>query len=302
MEFEYQRKEEGIVLVRCYGEEARVCVPQKIEGEAVVRLESYAFSDARRAPDKKRAVCGAEVLEVKLPRSLREIGGYTFYGCRNLEKLTMYHETRDIAGGAFTGCHRLKELEVYMERACGYCLKDLISELRHEIRVTLHYGEKDQAKLLFPEYYEEAVENTPARMLETHFHGSGYSYRQCFRDGVFHYTEYDRLFLEAQAWESEDFCIELSFLRLQFPHALSEEARGCYMSWLMEHRLSAATWCIAFEQEEELEFLGSFIEWGEAEMETLIKEANRRGRIQMQSFLMDYRHRHFPGKKKAFDL
>ena len=28
-----------------------------------------------------------------------------------------------------------------------------------------------EAHLIFPEYYEEAVENTPARIIENHFHG-----------------------------------------------------------------------------------------------------------------------------------
>lgn len=302
MEFEYQIIEGNAVVARCYGEETRVDIPEKLQEYPVSRLEAYVFSNARRVPDQKKAICAGELLEVKLPRSLREIGGYAFYGCRNLERLTMYHETRDIAGGAFTGCHRLKELTVHMEQAWGYCLKDLISELRHEIHVTLLYGGNEKAELLFPEYYEEAVENTPARMLETHFHGSGYTYRQCFRDGVFNYTEYDRLFFEAQAWESEDFCIELCFLRLMFPYGISEEARGCYMSWLMEHRMSAARWCIRFEQEERLEFISTFVEWGSSELDDLIWEANRQGRIQMQSFLMDYKQQHGKRRRKSFAL
>ena len=41
-------------------------------------------------------------------------------------------------------------------------------------------GSEERAKLIFPEHYEEAVENTPARIVETHYHGSGGDYRQCF--------------------------------------------------------------------------------------------------------------------------
>lgn len=302
MEFEYQITEQGAVIERCFGEEMRVEIPEVLEGHPVIALASYAFSNARRKSDQKKAICGETLLEIKLPCTIREIGGYAFYGCRNLEKLTMYHETGDIAGGAFTGCHHLTELIVHMENAWGYCLKDLISELRHEIRVTLNYGEGVCAHLLFPEYYEEAVENTPARMLETHFHGSGYSYRQCFRDGKFHYLEYDRLFFEAKAWESEDFCIELCLLRLMYPHELSEEARGCYLSWLMEHRVSAGEWCIMFEQEERLEYLSRFVEWSVPELERLLAAANHQERFSMQSFLMDYKNRHFKPEKKTFDL
>ena len=39
---------------------------------------------------------------------------------------------------------------------------------------------KISARLVFPEHYEEAVENTPARILFTQHHGSGNNYRQCF--------------------------------------------------------------------------------------------------------------------------
>lgn len=302
MDFEYHIADGQAAIIRCYGQENRVEIPEALEGFPVTRLEAYAFSAAKRTPDREKAICGEELYEIKLPRTLREIGNYAFYGCRNLNSLTMYHRTRDIAGGAFTGCHKLCSLTVYMEQAWGYCLKDLISELRHEIRVTLIYEENERAELIFPEYYEEAVENTPARMLETRFHGSGYSYRQCFRDGVFFYPEYDRLFFEAQVWESEDFCIELCMLRLLHPYRLSEDAKGCYISWMMEHRMSAALWCITFEQEERLEFISSFIEWRREELDSLIREANEKGVLQIQSFLMDYKHRHCKTIKKTFEL
>ena len=151
-------------------------------------------------------------------------------------------------------------------------------------------------------YYEEAVENTPARQLETQFHGSGYSYRQCFQDGVFQFGEYDRLFQEAQNLESEDFCIELAVTRLMEKARLSQDAEGVYQSYLMEHRMSAAGWCIEFEQNETLEFLTGFIDWQEEELSDLIEEANAKGRLEIQSVLMDYKHHHFGKKKKTFDL
>lgn len=303
MELDYLIKDGEVTVTRCYGKEARVALPGRIEGCPVTRLEAYIFSDGRKERDRAHAICGEQLLEVCIPSSVREIGNYAFYGCRKLEKLTLYHETSDIAGGAFTGCHRLSHLDVHMEHAWGYCLKDLVSELHHELSVTLYYedGPEKTARLLFPEYYEEAVENTPARILETHFHGSGYAYRQIFRDGKIVYPEYDRLFFEAQNLECEDFCIELCLLRLMHPRELSEEAWGCYRSWLMEHRMSAASWCIEFEQEERLEYLAGFAEWTGEELGILIAAANQKGRISMQSFLMDYKHQFSRNRKKTFE-
>ncbi len=301
MEFEYDVKENEICLKRCYGTEERIEVPAQIEGMPVTVLSSYIFSQARREPDQKAAICGNQVKEIVLPDTVREIGNYAFYGCYYLEALTLSHRTHDIAGGAFTGCRHLKNLTFRMEQAEGYCMKDVLSEVHHELKVKLVYPNA-VCTLLFPEYYEEAVENTPARQLETQFHGSGYSYRQCFQDGVFQFGEYDRLFQEAQNLESEDFCIELAVTRLMEKARLSQDAEGVYQSYLMEHRMSAAGWCIEFEQNETLEFLTGFIDWQEEELSDLIKEANAKGRLEIQSILMDYKHQHFGKKKKTFDL
>ena len=301
MEFEYDVKENEICLKRCYGTEERIEVPAQIEGMPVTVLAPYIFSQARREPDQKAAICGNQVKEIVLPDTVREIGNYAFYGCYYLEALTLSHRTHDIAGGAFTGCRHLKNLTFRMEQAEGYCMKDVLSEVHHELKVKLVYPNA-VCTLLFPEYYEEAVENTPARQLETQFHGSGYSYRQCFQDGVFQFGEYDRLFREAQNLESEDFCIELAVTRLMEKARLSQDAEGVYQSYLMEHRMSAAGWCIEFEQNETLEFLTGFIDWQEEELSDLIEEANAKGRLEIQSVLMDYKHQHFGKKKKTFDL
>ena len=173
MEFEYDVKENEILLKRCYGTEERIEVPAQIEGMPVTVLAPYIFSQARREPDQKAAICGNQVKEIVLPDTVREIGNYAFYGCYYLEALTLSHRTHDIAGGAFTGCRHLKNLTFRMEQAEGYCMKDVLSEVHHDLKVKLVYANA-VCTLLFPEYYEEAVENTPAHQLETQFHGSGY--------------------------------------------------------------------------------------------------------------------------------
>ena len=76
-------------------------------------------------------------------------------------------------------------------------LKEILSEVGEELRVHL-YG-KVEAMLWFPEYYEEGVENTPARILMTEVHGSGLYYRNCFQGKVFHFLEYDKRFEMARA-------------------------------------------------------------------------------------------------------
>lgn len=302
MQWEYKIENGEVTVLRCYGAEERVEVPERIEDCPVVRLDDYAFSSSRRAPDRERAVCGSQLIEIVLPSSLKRIGRYAFYGCSRLEKMTMYHNGLDFGAGAFTGCHKVKELCFHMEGAKGYCMKSILGELHHEIKVQLLYEAGENCTVLFPEFYEEAVENTPARNVDMAFHGAGYSYRQCFVDGVLQFTEFDQLFGECQYLESEDFYIEFCLLRLMQPRGLGEEAKGCYISWLMEHRMAAGSWCLEFGKNQELEFLSQFIDWGREELDQLIKDANQRAELEMQSFLMDYKHQHFKAKKKTFDL
>lgn len=63
-----------------------------------------------------------------------------------------------------------------------------------------------RCRLTFPEYYEEAVENTPARIIDTHWHGSGYKYRQCFPETKLNLRLYDELFPLCSCQEFGDTC------------------------------------------------------------------------------------------------
>lgn len=301
MEYEYKIKNGCVTLLRCYGEEERVAVPERIEDCPVTSLGAYIFSQSRRDPDQGKAICGNQLREIILPDTIRQIENYAFYGCFALEKMTFSHKIEGIGGGVFTGCHRLASLCVRMQDAKGYSLKNILGELHHEIHLTL-FDEKESWELLIPEFYEEAVENTPARNVDMAFHGSGYAYRQCFADGKLQYNGYDKCLVMADHLESEDFCIELCMLRLRYPHELTETAKGTYISWLMQHRMATGTWCIEFEQMEALELLTSFVDWREEEAESMIAFANKKGRLEYQSYFMDYKHTHFKKQRRTFDL
>ena len=86
---------------------------------------------------------------------------------------------------------------------------------------------KTIAALVFPEYYEEGVENTPARILENHVHGTGISTELRGRRSV-DYSAMTRLFPLAKAQEPEEVLLELVLGRLQYPLGLSKERRDEY--------------------------------------------------------------------------
>ena len=74
-----------------------------------------------------------------------------------------------------------------------------------------------KAELVFPGHYEEAVENTPARILYTQHHGSGNNYRQCFLAKELDYEKYDELFSMAVVMEKLPVLIDLCFGSFCFP-------------------------------------------------------------------------------------
>lgn len=193
-EIRYKMTAKGMMITEYYGADSCVVLPDEIEGETVTALDDYAFAR------------NLEVEEIWLPEALKEVGRYAFYRCRNLKKLILGNQLLDMGGGALTGC-RLEEVEIYFREGKKSCLKSIVEEMRYQIRVSL-YGyswrccaEKNstdewlrEVRILFPEHYEEAVENTPARILETHHHGAGGYYRQCFYNRELDYKKYDEMF------------------------------------------------------------------------------------------------------------
>ena len=166
---QYRREPEGILLERAADTE-EIRIPDEIEGEPVRWAAPYAFARTRAS-------------EIRLPIGMEKIGNYSFYRCFGLRMLSFSDALVDVGSGAFSGC-ALREIRIDHYRGEKSSLKFLADELRYALYVTLRYhredGRVDEARLLFPEHYEEAVENTPARIVETHYHGSGGDYRQCF--------------------------------------------------------------------------------------------------------------------------
>ena len=68
-----------------------------------------------------------------------------------------------IGCGAFTGCHALEKLTVHMRQGKKSGVKEMLGEMWQRIDVNFLY-EYEEARLVFPEHYDEAVENTPARI------------------------------------------------------------------------------------------------------------------------------------------
>ena len=83
------------------------------------------------------------------------------------------------------------------------------------------------------------MENTPARILMTHMHGSGMNFRNSFYVKKLDFRAYDACYYMAKAEEDFDTVLEMTLNRLQYPVGLSEDRREDYESWLNGHLVQA---------------------------------------------------------------
>ncbi len=299
-DFKYEIIENQVHILRCFVIGGGVVVPREIDGILVTEIAPYAFSSYS---DEKEpgAMCGGELTEIILPDTIRRIGRYAFYGCENLEKITCYSHIKDIGAGAFTGCHRVRYLDVHLVEGERSCLQELLLELREEQEVR-YQSEEGEARLIFPEFFEEAVENTPARILETHTHGSGMLYRNCFIQTKLQFHLYDDRFPWAKENEHLDTVLRIAFGRLLYPLKLTEEAKKKYIEFLKEHLKEAGEWATDRQNVPRyFAFLATDVASSREEIGVLLKVAEENKCIESVSYLMDYQHENYAETRKKAD-
>ena len=139
MKIHYRIRKDQIEIVRCFGTDPQIVLPEQIGGLAVTQTAAYAFSDRkgteeedvlvfeteehRMFRDEEILLAGEAVESVAFPDTMQKIGRYVFYGCRNLKELSFSDQLEDIGSGAFTGCRSLNRLEVKLTKGDRTCVK-----------------------------------------------------------------------------------------------------------------------------------------------------------------------------------
>ena len=323
MKIYYREKSGGIEILRCFGIEGRVEIPGMIDGRLVISAAPYAFSSHMDEKEElknaslwevseglgfgreEHVLAGNDVEEIVFPYTLKEIGRYIFYGCGNLKKLEFSDSLMQIGCGAFTGCHALEKLTVHMRQGKKSGVKEMLGEMWQRIDVNFLYEyeedgieksdimhrreNKSEARLVFPEHYDEAVENTPARILYTEYHGSGSNYRQCFYDRKLNYQEYDRLFEMAVAMDKLEVLVDMSFGRLEFPYGLTGNARENYREYIRKNLEDIAEYLVKQEDMHRLEMISSQKLWTLEGIDSALDCASKRKETEVSAFLMNER-------------
>lgn len=284
----YEILDNKVIITGYDSQSPSVEIPEEIEGHAVTSVAPYAFS-------------GTNIEEIMLPKSVVQIGRYAFYNCKKLRKIGFYNTLKDLGSGAFTGVHTVREMEISFVEDKKSCLRQFLLELPEEQNITFHFADGD-AKILFPEFFEEAIENTPARNLETMTHGSGMFYRNCFVQKELDIHLYDECFGKGKALEFSETVFLLAMQRLLFPYQLSPRAEEHYRSYLKENLRQCCKWAAARQGKEELLYLAKHCADTSEKLEVLIQEASKKDMVEVLSFLMQEKHKRFGTKRKTFEL
>ena len=313
MKLLYEETLDGISVRRCYGLDGIVQIPDRIDGKPVTGLEGYLFSETVRGRgvppheyEGEPELCGSQVKELVLPRYAKRIGAYAFYNCSGLRKLSCQSTVDDWGAGVFTGCTGIASLDICVREEGKSCFREILSELRQTLDVD--YRREDGtllAKLVFPEYFEESVENTPARIIMREMHGCGHMYRYCFDGTRFDVGEYDRLFPHVTVQEKPELVTRLALYRLYWPWGLKEEAAKAYQDYIAAHAGDAAEGILKRGERDILGLMARSGFMGRDGLGQMLDAASRVGNAADAALLMDIKHERFgavPLKARTFEL
>ena len=274
-----------------------------------------AVPNSERRSTLPPALCGRRLRAVILPDALAAIGNYAFYGCDNLKTVSFPASIRRIGSGLFNSCPALSVL-VFRQAvsaapsappATPALLQEVLRTVNHEVEVRLQDPSgQDAVRLLFPEYYEEPKENTPARIIEIIWHGTGYQYRQCFLQRKLQYSQYDSLLPASDAQEMPQTLVRLCLDRLITPAELSRVHLESYVSCLRKRPDALWTFLLADQETDLTDWLRVLERSGyftEERLDQMIDQASSAGRADASVYLMDLRRRMFrPSSGSKYDF
>lgn len=252
----YMTKDEYAIILSCRGTSGYLKIPEKIGGIPVKEIGTYSFSSPEEgirllkdlaeikecffegidAPlSSMELISGKKLKEVFLPDGITRIGEYAFYNCTELESISLGEGAIEFGNGAFMNCDSLRRLEFRADTRSSAGLAGFLRELQGELTITFE-KDRTRAEFIFPEYYEESIENTPARVFHYLIHGAGYRYRQCLKNGILEVSLYDALFLTPEIQTEEDTALRIALSRLRYPYMLTAACKTQYIRYLKLHR------------------------------------------------------------------
>ncbi|MBQ4177426.1 MAG: leucine-rich repeat domain-containing protein [Lachnospiraceae bacterium] len=338
---EYIDKTEYVILYRMYGSGAIAEIPASVAGRPVRMLADHLFANepsalypksqimravfngtqyveapeygsaAGTSDGDEPALAGVSLEIIRIPEGVEGIGNYAFYGCFQLREISFPSTMTRIGYGMFNGCRQVCRLYFAQDPSDRDSLnpsvmKEVLDAVTNQIEAVVTRDDIEQWRLTFPDYYEEGKENTPARIIDIVYHGTGYKYRNCFMYRQIQFEKYDAVFPFAAAQESASVCISIIRSRLRSGPEPKEEWKYRYIDYLRSEKELLIDTILAdteFDPVGELEVLDSAGYFTSSIIDVFIGRASDRKRSDAVSFLMDVKRRRFaPQRKSKYEL
>ena len=156
-------KENKIRVLRVYGSEPILTLPERIGDCPLTEIGAYCFAKSPHLPeqyhttiwkrdqdtawqvmaqgeDKEKLplkeLCGSFLVELTLPEQIEKIGNLAFYDCVELRKLTIGKNMQQVGSDAFMNCHRLGYLVLQAGVREESGLRQILAQISWDIEVT----------------------------------------------------------------------------------------------------------------------------------------------------------------------
>lgn len=312
----------GITILSCKGYGTTVTIPTGINGYPVKRIGAYSFSDpgkglnmlsqnteilTKKIPgikvpgSQEEYIYGHRLQEITLPESIEIIDEYAFYNCKELATVNMPGGRIQIENGAFMNCEKLTLINIQAAPEDLTSAKGILTELTSELCLTFT-GKDEKGVFIFPEYYEDSIENISARVFQDLLYGAGYRYRQCFEQGRLNVMAYDMVYQSAEIQIVHETALNIAFLRLQYPYKLNDSMKKQYLDFITLHIEKAVKLMITQDNTKGLIFLAGLGVMTEQNFSDAQEEAVRTERRECAGILLQERLHYYPPREKKFEL
>ena len=310
-----RREDDGVTILRAVTCDKKAVLPDELFGLPVTALHDHALA-AGAAPaegEELRILGGAEagdwdnrnIVELTLPRFLREIGDYAFMNLRSMEILRFCDDLFSTGSGSFMNCRSFSRLELRRTGPHqGPALAFLVHTLQQRLDVTVIETDGSILRLVFPEYFEDYTENRNAYTFQLRIVGGGFAYHNVFRNRALSVSDYDALWPAYIAQEhNEDTALNLAYGRFCCPTRLSDQAAERYAEYLRNNLDRAFSLSL---REKDMHGLRRLLSLDNIETDTLDAALRQSRTLQMTeatAILLEKRHaRPAAGRAKTFDL